>query len=219
MDVETELKTAAEVRLQKGEDRSAFLKRLANEAFKLEDQAWEDLSDGAQRWINLAVTASDAKKEIPEPNSDGGISKVARKAAGDEHDQAWKSEREAREEEEKEVKVKARGPNKKQATAKEKKAVIAVAKKAKAKPKAKPQAAKPQANGERRRGPTARVMIRQFVAKNPKITKEALIAKVRASIPSEDELRTGSIITWRYDMIQIMRILDDYGLLKISMPR
>lgn len=65
-----DLETALKVSQKNGEDLSAYAARLANKANKLSDEAWDGLSEVAQKWINGALTAIELGNDLPIP-SDG----------------------------------------------------------------------------------------------------------------------------------------------------
>jgi ribosome maturation factor RimP len=65
--MQKELCEAAEMDPKRGEDRQAFLLRLAVAcANSIPDGVWEGLSREAQNWVNVAGDAANAKKELPE---------------------------------------------------------------------------------------------------------------------------------------------------------
>lgn len=66
--IEAELTAATGVKPKKGEARATFLKRLldATGEGKLDDKAFDELSDETQKWVNAAGAAEDDKKSIPD---------------------------------------------------------------------------------------------------------------------------------------------------------
>lgn len=71
--LEAELIEAIGVKPKKGEKRPDFLARLAAKADEIEDDAWEEMSEPAQSWVNAALKALNKKKAAPdieEPEAD-----------------------------------------------------------------------------------------------------------------------------------------------------
>lgn len=48
-------------------DRQAFYKKLVAAADELDDEEWEGLSEGAQRWVNAAIDAINEGEAVPDP--------------------------------------------------------------------------------------------------------------------------------------------------------
>lgn len=269
MSVETELCGATEVKVKRGESRGAYLARLAETAYKLEENVWDSLSGPAQAWVNEAVKANDREEDPIDPPADGRqrathhrltnkeIEEITSgeeeegtqeeeqpQRGGVEEDEYHSDEVETSEEDNTEMTTLStdrgnthRGVKRvptKIKLPKEAAKLSMQERMAKARAARKPKAAveRPVARAERRpieraaraapaprgrakkaekAGPTARVMVRQLVAKNPRITKEALLDRIRAAGYVAE---TRSIITWRYDVLQILRMLSEFGLLK-----
>ena len=64
--VESELLGAAKIKPKPNEKRPAFLIRLHSAIADLSDEAWDALSEPAQKWQNAATKANDADKPIPD---------------------------------------------------------------------------------------------------------------------------------------------------------
>lgn len=88
MSLETELVTVTKVKAKKGEERQAFLGRLAVAATdKISEEEWEKLSDAAQEWANDAVKAQNRNADIPEFPTEEGEAGTNTGAEGDEEEQ------------------------------------------------------------------------------------------------------------------------------------
>lgn len=68
-DVVKEIAKAVGMKLGKEykSDRQAFYKKLVAAADELDDEEWEALSDGAQRWVNAAIDAINEGEAVPDP--------------------------------------------------------------------------------------------------------------------------------------------------------
>ena len=274
MSVETELCGATEVKVKRGESRGAYLARLAETAYKLEENVWDSLSGPAQAWVNEAVKANDREEDPIDPPADGRQRATHHRLTNKEIEEITSGEEEEGTQEEEQpqrggvdegrIRIKiddetseedndemtdtehrpwqllieessapqvTTAPSTKIKLPEEAAKLSMQERMAKARAARKPKAAveRPVARAERRpieraaraapaprgrakkaekAGPTARVMVRQLVAKNPRITKEALLDRIRAAGYVAE---TRSIITWRYDVLQILRMLSSLG--------
>lgn len=62
-----ELSSALKAKFKPGSDVQDYLKKVIDKADKLDDKAWEKLSEDTQEWINSAVEAHESGSEIPVP--------------------------------------------------------------------------------------------------------------------------------------------------------
>jgi hypothetical protein len=60
-----ELQDVCKMQPQPGQTAADFMRKLAVKANGLTDDAWEGLSDNAQRWVQNALDAVDGKRPLP----------------------------------------------------------------------------------------------------------------------------------------------------------
>jgi len=108
--IEKELSSATKCKQGAKQDRQEYLRELSDAIQELPDEAWDALSDAAQKWQNAAASAINAKKKIKDfsdigsvkPDADDDDEKPARgkkRAAKEEEDEDEEEETEEDEDE------------------------------------------------------------------------------------------------------------------------
>lgn len=191
------------------ESRQEFLERLvtnSNEHFEKNEEAWDEQPQATQSWLNAAVKALDAGKEIVDPDEVDEESEDDAEEETDDTD-AQSDEGESNEEEE-EMTTAAETAT----TTKKKKA--APAKKAKPAKKATPKKEKTKkSNGAASRGTGAQTVIKQIMLKNPNISTDELIEKLASKGLKPTKVAVTSI---RSGMRHTLNVMKDAGVLHSS---
>lgn len=236
---EMELREVTGVKSKKGEDRQNFLARLLQKSQDLENDAWEDLTEAAQRWVNEATKADNDDSEIPDfdaldedgEDEEEGEDKKSTKKAGtkkkgkandeDEEDDGGKSSKRKRSrsdddegEEDSSSGDEEDGDeedNEEEEAMASKKAAAKKGGKAKTKEK---EATKTKSAPKSAKGASMRRTLKQIVVKNPKITVDDLVEKLEDKGFKPSKVTVGSI---RADTRDTMTILVDAGMLDANL--
>lgn len=199
--IEKELQDATSVKPKSKEKRADYLDRLADEADKLPEKAWDNLSDAAKEWVNDANEATEKAKER------GGEAKI--KDFDDAGDDASESDSKEKTKETKKSKDDSASDSKKDDTD-----VASKKDKAKSEKKAKtdkPAKAAKAPKEKKARGSGKMQALMSVIIKNPKSTAAELHEKMKAK---GSEISQSTVSTVRSDFIRSVNFLDEQGLLK-----
>lgn len=201
--IREELCEVLDVAQKKKESDEAFVLRLSELAQKLDSDAWEALSTGAQEYMNAVTEADDNKTDIPlfpdEAGADDGDGEPADEAEEEEGDEEMST---ATEDEDKPAKKSKKVPAK---TAKsEKKAAPA---KAAAKDDKPAKKASTRGNGKMSGG----IRIRTLVVKKPTMSVDDIEAALKKEGYTHSRV---AISATRQSTRDTMRVLIKAGLLK-----
>lgn len=207
-DILPELLEAVKMKQPKKVDQT-FLGKLVAALDKLEDDDWEALSSGAQKWLNDAAQAASDDQPIPELPGSAKPSAEEEPEEEEGEDDAHNSEEEEEEDMKKPAKKAAakkaapkKAPAKKAAAPAKAPAKKAVAKKA-AKAPAKKAAGKPA--GDRPKKSMKRVAV-EMVIKTPHLSVAALVEKLQKMGYDASPV---TVSTFRYDTRGVLKTIQD----------
>jgi hypothetical protein len=199
-EIEQELLDATGCKAKEGESRQKYLRRLHDDVKDMDDDEWEALSDGAQKWYNQAADARNDKEDLPDfagvtAEEDDEVAKTtSKKESGDKPAAASKTDKPS-----KTSKPAAAADNGGDEAPAKKKAAAGKPEKSESKP------SRSEAKGD-----GIKMRIKRLVIKNPKTTVEDLMTALEKN---GDTMSRFTVSAVRSETRHTIKVLKDLGLL------